>query len=71
MKKFIFTLLAATTFFGNAVAMNVSSKEDVRVYCHVTVYSHNSAGQHFIDHYYFYTDTVETCQAAGKAFLTN
>ena len=69
MKKFIFGLLAITMLFGNAVASNVTSKKDVRVLCHVTVWWHNSAGQHFEDHHYFYTDTAATCHAAGQAFL--
>jgi hypothetical protein len=69
MKKIIFGLLATTMLFGNAVANNVKPKDDVRVLCHVTVWSHNSAGQHFEDHYYFYTDTAATCYAAGQAFL--
>ena len=69
MKKFIFGLLATTMLFGNAIASNVTPKEDVKVLCHVTVWWHNSAGQHFGDHYYFYTDSAATCHAAGQAFI--
>lgn len=69
MKKFIFGLLATTMLFGNAIASNLPVKKAVKVNCHITVYWHNSAGQHFEDHYYLVTDSAATCHAIAAGFM--